>query len=71
MRLAIVGVVIGIAAAFGLTRFISSFLFGVKTWDPLVFVTVPILLSLIALLAVWMPATHASRLDPQEALRIE
>ena len=39
--------------------------------DPLVFVTVPILLSLIALLAVWMPATHASRLDPQEALRIE
>jgi putative ABC transport system permease protein len=71
VRLAIVGVVLGIAAAFGLTRFISSFLFGVKTWDPLVFVTVPILLSLIALLAVWMPATHASRLDPQEALRIE
>jgi predicted permease len=71
MRLAIVGVVIGIAAAFGLTRFIASFLFGVKSWDPLVFVTVPVLLSLIALLAVWMPATHASRLDPQEALRIE
>ena len=71
MRLAILGVVLGIAAAFGLTRFISSFLFGVKTWDPLVFVTVPVLLSLIALLAVWMPATHASRLDPQEALRIE
>jgi putative ABC transport system permease protein len=71
MRLAIVGVVLGIGAAFGLTRFISSFLFGVKTWDPLVFVTVPILLSLIALLAVWMPPTHASRLDPQEALRIE
>ena len=71
MRLAIIGVVLGIAAAFGLTRFISSFLFGVKTWDPLVFVTVPTLLSLIALLAVWMPATHASRLDPHEALRIE
>ena len=60
IRLAIVGVVIGIAAAFGLTRFISSFLFGVKTRDPLVFVTVPILLSLIALLAVWVPATDAS-----------
>jgi predicted permease len=71
MRLAIVGVVIGVAAAFGLTRLIASFLFGVKTWDPLVFVTVPILLSLVALLAVWMPATHASRLDPQQALRIE
>ena len=55
---------LGIAAAFGFTRFISSFLFGVKAWDPLVFVTVPVLLSLIALLAVWMPATHASRLEP-------
>ncbi len=71
MRLAIVGVVIGIAAAFGLTRFIASFLFGVKTWDPFVFVTVPVVLSLVALLAVWMPATRASRLDPQQALRIE
>ena len=71
MRLAIVGVVIGIAAAFGLTRFIASLLFGVKTWDPAVFVTVPIVLSLVALLAVWMPATRASRLDPQQALRIE
>jgi predicted permease len=71
MRLAIVGVVIGIGAAFGLTRFIASFLFGVKTWDPFVFVTVPVVLSLVALLAVWMPATRASRLDPQQALRIE
>jgi len=71
MRLAIVGVVIGIGAAFGLTRFIASLLFGVKTWDPAVFVTVPIVLSLVALLAVWMPATRASRLDPQQALRIE
>ena len=71
MRLAIVGVVIGIGAAFGLTRFIASLLFGVKTWDPAVFVTVPVILSLVALLAVWMPATRASRLDPQQALRIE
>jgi predicted permease len=71
MRLAIAGVIIGIGAAFGLTRFIASFLYGVKTWDPLVFVTVPVLLSLVALLAVWLPATRASRLDPQQALRIE
>ncbi|HUB18991.1 MAG TPA: ABC transporter permease [Acidobacteriaceae bacterium] len=71
MRLAIVGVVIGIGAAFGLTRFIASFLYGVKSWDPLVFVTVPVVLSAVALLAVWMPATRASRLDPQQALRIE
>ncbi|MHB8817207.1 MAG: ABC transporter permease, partial [Steroidobacteraceae bacterium] len=71
MRLAIVGVVIGIGAAFGLTRFIASFLFGVKTWDPFVFVTVPVVLSAVALLAVWMPASRASRLEPHRALRIE
>jgi predicted permease len=71
MRLAIVGVVLGIAAAFGLTRLLASFLFGVKAWDPLVFVTVPLILSGVALLAVWLPATRASRLDPQQALRIE
>jgi putative ABC transport system permease protein len=71
MRLALIGVILGIGAAFGLTRLIASFLFGVKSWDPLVFVTVPILLSLVALLAVWMPAMRASRLDPQQALRIE
>jgi putative ABC transport system permease protein len=71
MRLAIVGVVLGIAAGFGLTRFLASFLFGVKTWDPLVFATVPVVLSAVALLAVWFPATRASRLDPQQALRIE
>jgi ABC-type antimicrobial peptide transport system permease subunit len=71
MRLVLVGVVLGIGAAFGLTRLIASFLFGVKSWDPFVFVTVPILLSLVALLAVWLPATRAARLDPMQALRVE
>ncbi|MGA7521910.1 MAG: ABC transporter permease [Acidobacteriaceae bacterium] len=71
MRLALIGVVLGIGAAFGLTRFIASFLYGVKTWDPLVFVTTPVILSAVALLAVWLPATRASRLDPQQALRVE
>jgi putative ABC transport system permease protein len=71
MRLAIVGVVLGIAAAFGLPASSRASSSASKPGIPLVFVTVPILLSLIALLAVWMPATHASRLDPQEALRIE
>ncbi len=71
MRLAIVGVVVGIAAAFGLTRFLASFLFSVKSWDPLVFVSVPVILSAVALVAVWFPATRASRLDPQQALRVE
>jgi ABC-type antimicrobial peptide transport system permease subunit len=71
MKLAIAGVVLGIIAAFGLTRLLASFLFGVKAWDPLVFVSVPIILTAVALLAVWFPATRASRLDPQQALRME
>jgi putative ABC transport system permease protein len=71
MRLATVGVVLGIAASFGLTRLIASFLFGVKSWDPMVFVTVPVTLSAVALLAVWLPATRAAKLDPMQALRVE
>jgi predicted permease len=71
MQLAIAGVIVGVCAAFGLTRLIASFLFGVKSWDPIVFVTVPVILAAVALLAVWLPATRASRLDPMEALRVE
>ena len=71
MRLAMIGVVVGVAAAFGLTRFLASFLYGVKSWDPLAFVTVPAILTAVALAAIWFPATRASRLDPQQALRIE
>jgi putative ABC transport system permease protein len=71
MTLALIGVAVGIAAALGLSRLIASFLFGVKAWDPVVFVTVPLLLSLVALLAVWLPARRATRIDPLDALRYE
>ena len=71
MRLAIVGVIIGVAAAFALARFISTFLFGVTTRDPLVFGGVPILLTAVALVAVWLPARRASQVDPIIALRYE
>ena len=71
MRLTLAGVVIGVGAAFGLTRLIASLLYGVKNWDPLVFVTVPVLLSAVALLAVWLPALRASKLNPMEALRTQ
>jgi predicted permease len=71
MRLSIAGVVVGLAAAFGLSRLIASFLFGVKTSDPLVFITVPLVLSAVALLAVWIPARRATRIDPVNALRYE
>jgi putative ABC transport system permease protein len=71
MRLTLAGVVVGVGAAFGLTRLVASLLFGVKQWDPMVFVSVPVILSAVALLAVWLPAQRASKLNPMEALRTE
>jgi predicted permease len=71
MRLAMVGLVLGIGAAFWLTRFLGSFLFGVRAWDPAVFISVPLILGSVALLAVWLPAARASRLNPMTALRVE
>jgi ABC-type antimicrobial peptide transport system permease subunit len=71
MRLAGIGVVLGLAAALALARVIESFLFGVTTRDPLVFLGVPLVLAAVALVAVWLPAVHASRVDPLEALRYE
>jgi len=50
---------------------LQSFLFGVQARDPLVFVAVPVVLSLVAFLAVWIPARRASRVDPLIALRDE
>ncbi len=69
MRLAITGVVLGLGAAFVLSRYMSSLLFGVQSRDPVVFVGVPVLLAVIALVAVWIPAGRASRIDPLGALR--
>ncbi len=71
MRLALIGVVVGIIASFGLTRLLSTFLFGVRPWDPTVFVSAPPILTAIALLAVWLPAARASKVDPMQALRAE
>ncbi|HEY4218685.1 MAG TPA: ABC transporter permease [Gemmatimonadaceae bacterium] len=69
LRLALIGVVLGVLAALALSRYMSSLLFGVEPRDPLVFVGVPLLLAIIALLAVWVPAGRASRIDPLDALR--
>jgi putative ABC transport system permease protein len=71
MTLAAVGIGGGMAASFGFTRFLSSFLFGVKPWDPAVFVSAALILTAIALLAVWLPATRAAKVDPMQALRAE
>jgi predicted permease len=69
MRLAFVGVILGVGSAYALSRYMSSLLFGVQPRDPLVFVGVPVLLAGVALLAVWVPAARASRIDPLGALR--
>jgi putative ABC transport system permease protein len=57
--------------AFGLSRVIGSFLFGVKALDPLVYATVPVLHSAVALFAVWFPSHSATRIAPSEAFRYE
>lgn len=69
MTFAIIGVLLGIGGAFALARQISSFLFGVTAWDPLVFATIPPVLLATAILAVWWPAARATRVDPATALR--
>jgi predicted permease len=69
--LALIGVAIGIAAALGLSRFLSSLLYGVKPTDPLTFLGVTIMLVLVTLLACYIPARRAMRVDPVVALKYE
>jgi putative ABC transport system permease protein len=71
MRLAGIGVVIGLAAAYGLTRVLSSVLFGVKANDPVTFAMVAAVLVAVAMVAAFVPAHRATRVDPVIALRNE
>jgi putative ABC transport system permease protein len=71
MIVALPGILLGVATAFGLARVLDGFLFGVTAHDPLVFLSVPLLLSAVAFVAVWLPSRLASRVNPVVALRSE
>jgi predicted lysophospholipase L1 biosynthesis ABC-type transport system permease subunit len=71
MALAVAGMAVGLAAAFGLTRFMASLLYGVRPADPATLAAVSLLLGGIALLACYIPAWRATRVDPLVALRYE
>jgi putative ABC transport system permease protein len=71
MRMALIGIALGVVGAFIVMRVLSSFLFGVSATDPVTFICVSLLLAVIAFLASYIPARRATRVDPMVALRYE
>jgi predicted permease len=71
LRIVVAGLVVGLAMAAGVTRVLRTFLFGVTPFDPIAFTIVTLLLMAVGLLAAWLPARRATRIDPCAALRAE
>ena len=69
--LAAAGCVIGLAGAVALSRLLYSFLFEVRPLDPLTFSLVPLLMTIVAVVAAWIPARRAAAVNPMEALRTD
>ena len=71
LRIVVAGLIVGLAGAAGVTRVLQRFLFGVTPTDPIAFTIVTLLLMAVGLLAAWLPARRATRIDPWAALRAE
>jgi predicted permease len=71
LRIVVAGLIVGLAGAAGLTRVLQTFLFGVTPTDPIAFTSVTLLLLAVGLVAAWLPARRAARIDPWSALRAE
>jgi len=71
MSMTFLGITVGLLASIGVTRFLMSFLYGISPTDPITFVLVPLILIVVALIACYIPARRASRVDPMVALRYE
>jgi predicted permease len=71
LRIVVAGLIVGVAGAVGVTRVLQGFLFGVTPTDPIAFTTVTLLLMAVGLIAAWLPARRATRIDPCAALRAE
>ena len=69
--LAGIGGVIGVGAAAGLTRLMTSLLFGISPLDPVTYVAVPLILAIAAIVASYLPARRAAAVDPVQALKVE
>ena len=71
LRIVVAGLIVGLAGAAGVTRVLQTFLFGVTPTDPIAFTIVTLLLMAVGLMAAWLPAYRATRIDPWAALRAE